>query len=391
MKNKIELVEYLQLDDLLLNDEFINMVKKNDQKKEKELIRIYPEKKKLINEAILLIRYIQIDYTNELSTKKKKEDWTFIKEQIRYKSKTNKFKRRRLYITSMAAASIIIILMLAIKIQGLEKESNKQTMITLNSKIQINEKEIFLKAGKQKTFIENDKTITQTDKGDITVDNEKQLSSEEIQTEYLTLTVPNGKRTNVVFSDGTKIWVNSGTKLVYPKVFKKNIREIVIDGEAYLEVAKDAKSPFKIYTNGLDIEVLGTAFNICSYSSDRLSSVVLVNGSIKVKAEKYMGTLKPNQGFFLSEHHAQTKTVNIEPYISWKEGYLLLQNTSLDEIMLRLSRFYGVTIQLEPSLKNEKFRGKLILSTSIEEVLNNISISTGVQYERSNDQILINK
>ncbi|WP_051697874.1 FecR family protein [Prevotella sp. 10(H)] len=208
------------------------------------------------------------------------------------------------------------------------------------------------------------------------------------------LTVPYGKTASLTLSDGTKIWVNSGSNLIYPAVFANDKREIFVSGEIYLDVAKDENCPFIIKTNHIDVNVLGTKLNVSAYNNDSFQSVVLVSGSVAVKSNELKGDYEilPNQmlSYGISSKDVNIQKVDVNNHISWIQGYLLLKSESLDNVLQKLERHYNMTFSYDRNaIKSIKVSGKLNLGGGIEEVLNYISITAPIKYIISEKHIKI--
>ncbi|MFR9165118.1 MAG: FecR family protein [Dysgonomonas sp.] len=262
-------------------------------------------------------------------------------------------------------------------------------MLSILDSTNINIEQVQIVSGDNKAYVDNG-TISQTQDGDVVVNSEEKLKSSDIKTEFLQLLVPNGKKTKVEFSDGTKVWVNSGSKLMYPKVFADNRREIYLDGEIYIEVAKDKSKPFIVHTKKLDVKVLGTKFNVCSYNSETDNSVILVDGRVKVLTDNNgKKELSPNQGFFYDGQTFSVKTVDTYPYICWKDGRMNLKGESLDYIFKRLSRYYNLKFNYDARKATDKFKGNLDLDAPIEDILNNLSLTVPFTYSLNNNVINI--
>lgn len=381
----------INIEDLLLNDNFVKAVRQNDRDIIDNLTKLHPNKKEEINAAIMLIKHMNIEYSANYSIGKEQIDWEQINERIQ-KHKFSLAKRKRFkYLTTAIAACITILLIILPNYLTKEDKAGKEKMIvTLEQLSADNSEEVRVIAGEKTAQINNEETITQTSEGGIKVGNEEQINAEEIVTEYITVIVPNGKRSKLIFSDQSTATLNSGTKIIYPKQFRKDIREITIDGEAYLSITEDSKRPFKVYTSRMEVKVLGTEFNVNAYSQDLTSSIILTKGSIEVKQDQKEMKLEVNQGAFLTDNSFAIETINPELYTSWKDGYLLLNSNKLEEVSLRLSRYYNTEIILNDKNKNKKFSGKLILEDSLEEVLKNLIYSSELELTKNENSFNIN-
>ncbi len=214
-----------------------------------------------------------------------------------------------------------------------------------------------------------------------------------------TLRVPNGKKFQLVLSDGTIVNVNAGSTLKFPTQFTSNqVREVELIGEAYFEVARNENAPFIVSTNGIKTEVLGTKFNVSSYGNDSFSEVVLVEGSVGIFKDKERfdknkdQKLKPSQKATLlnSQKKPVISNVKAENYIAWIEGVLLFKNESFESIVKKLERFYDKKITINyQKLKNEKFTGTFDIE-NIEEVLNTFKSNTDFNVTYKGSEIIIN-
>jgi ferric-dicitrate binding protein FerR (iron transport regulator) len=206
------------------------------------------------------------------------------------------------------------------------------------------------------------------------------------------LIVPLGKRSTLTFAEGSRIWVNAGTRVVYPAVFDKRQREIYVDGEIYLEVAPNPRCPFVVKTAKLDVEALGTSFNVMAYANDTLQHIVLVSGAVKIHSGTKQETLlAPNEMYQYADGLAQIRTVNVENHIAWITGAYQYESESLEAILRRLSRYYGTDILCDPQIARLRCSGKLDLKDDLRRVLNAISRTApiicrydGQQYKVSN-------
>ncbi len=215
---------------------------------------------------------------------------------------------------------------------------------------------------------------------------------------YNTLKVPYGKRFDVVLSDGTHVFLNAGTTLRYPVQFLKGFdRTVFLTGEAYFDVAKDKEHPFKVHADELDIEVLGTKFNISHYPEDTNINTVLVEGSVELHTkgedgESGEGTLlKPG---FKAEWRKVRNDIAIEKvdtqiYTAWVQGKLVFRNTSFRKIRQALERKYNVTIKnMDKNLDEQLFDATFDIET-IEEVMESFSKSYAIDYRIEDNEVII--
>ena len=201
---------------------------------------------------------------------------------------------------------------------------------------------------------------------------------------------PAGKQACLTLKDGTRMWVNAGTHVVYPHEFKKDYREIFVDGEVYLEVARNEKAPFFVKTKSFSVQVLGTKFNVSSYPSASSSSVVLVEGSVKV-AGKSETVLTPSQLVRIEDGALSAPVrVDVEKYISWTDNLLIYEDEPLDEVLKKLGRYYGKRFVRRGNTKDDiRISGKLELNEDLDKVLRALSYSFPVEFEKDTDCIRV--
>lgn len=233
--------------------------------------------------------------------------------------------------------------------------------------------------------------------GEIEVNSDKRLSQKLAEStrnvEQLNqLVVPRGKRSSLILSDGTKLWLNSGSRAIFPVVFTKDKREIFIEGEAYLEVAHDQSKPFFVVTNQIRVKVLGTKFNVSAYPDDLVTSVVLVEGSVQATIDSKKVTMKPNQLLTYEKTSGQTafRDTDVLPFISWKDGWMYCEKEKMETIAIKLSRYYNTTIEFKDiEAKELTLTGKLDLKTECIDIFKAISSTAPIIFEVQNDVIII--
>lgn len=191
----------------------------------------------------------------------------------------------------------------------------------------------------------------------------------------LTLSTPKGGTYQVTLSDGSKVWLNSASKLTYPSRFSGKKRIVELDGEAYFEVSKRSKtaSPFLVKSHNQTVEVLGTQFNISAYIDEPEVKTTLVEGSVKValinKTSAYPTILKPGQQSIVVMDKTTVNNVDVSSFVGWKEGYFIFNGTELREAMKQLSRWYDLEIAYEGSIPRTPFYGKISRNDTLAEVL----------------------
>lgn len=212
-----------------------------------------------------------------------------------------------------------------------------------------------------------------------------------------------GKKSMVLLSDGTKVWLNAGSQLVYPAVFLKDTREVALTGEAFFDVVKNPQKPFVVKAADVNVQVLGTRFDISAYPEDKTIQAILEEGKINLKysgsgifKRDYVVEMVPNQmvEFDKVSREANSSTVNVSKYVSWKDGMLEFEKANLYKALKQVERFYNIKILLEDqSIGSYKLSGKLDLKDEPEEVLNVIKLTVPIDWQRKSngDFIVIKK
>ncbi|MCC8172353.1 MAG: FecR domain-containing protein [Parabacteroides sp.] len=206
------------------------------------------------------------------------------------------------------------------------------------------------------------------------------------------LVVPYGKRSRLILSDGSKVWVNSGSVLEFPSSFTGNSRRVSLTGEMFIDVAKDRNKPFYVHTPGFQVKVYGTQFNISAYPDDRAQSVVLVSGKVGVKSAANAETyLQPNEMVLCSPDAMQKKQVDVTKYVSWKDGYIVMEQMPVTDVLKLLGRYYDFRFEIEEeeALASLTCDGKLYLSDNPDNVMQSVSALSSVRYRRDGKTVYI--
>ncbi|MGV8093478.1 MAG: FecR family protein [Mangrovibacterium sp.] len=353
-------------------------------------IETHPSKKDEILSAIRIINSVQMnDY--QFSQDELLTEWNHIHRSLK-KSATR--QRRLVYVLSIASSLVLLLLISYLLFFSKSDQHHYVTEITDQSAGKdirlILPDESFVTFGEDADFIydqEGNVTVSSAGKKELfpkkAIKGSSQLNK---------LTVPWGKISSLTLADGSKIWINSGTVLEFPSVFEEHQREIRVDGEIYIEVVQNEKSPFVVSTSGFSVNVLGTKFNVSAYHSDPVQRVVLVQGSVEVKMQTGKQLkLSTDEMFSLSGKDFHSEKVDVYDHISWKDGIFRFTRESLENILIRLSRHYDVPIACSNEVKKIHVTGKLALFDDLNTVLDNIAVIIPVKYAVENNSIIISK
>lgn len=214
------------------------------------------------------------------------------------------------------------------------------------------------------------------------------------------LVIPYGNQSRVILSDNTVVWLNAGSRLVYPTLFKDKTREVLLFGEAFFEVSKNPEKPFIVNTSDLQIKVLGTQFNVSAYAEDKIIQTVLKEGSVAIHCNNgglYENdlVLNPNQMASFNKRSKDTKIYEVDAsyYTFWTQGLLSFDETDFNRIVKKVERFYNISIRFsEPNLGAIRISGKLDLKQHREEVLEYLEKVSLTSIEKVNEnQYIVNK
>lgn len=225
----------------------------------------------------------------------------------------------------------------------------------------------------------------------------KDNTGKNIELSYNELKVPYSKIVEIELSDGTTVFLNSGSSLRYPVQFiKGKPREVYLDGEAYFKVSKDSQHKFKVYANDIVTEVFGTEFNVSSYKNDDMQKVVLVEGSVGVSEKKSKVDnimMMPNQMVQMNNLNSEFTTIEVDVhnFIAWKDNVLLFSNLRFENVIKKLERHYDVSITNNyQNINNNRYTGTFEVE-SIEQVLNTLSKIKHFSYVIDGKTISINQ
>ena len=209
---------------------------------------------------------------------------------------------------------------------------------------------------------------------------------------YQTLYVPAGQRAELILPDSTHVWLNARSKLVYPISFGKDIRQVELNGEAYFDVIHNEKQPFVVKTPQMDIQVLGTEFNVTAYSSSSDFAVALLRGCIELSSPRLSSNyrMKEKEHIRLQNNKLISKDISDYDYFRWKEGLICFNNESVATIIEKLKLYYDIDIEVyNQKFINSRYTGKFRTKDGIEQVLRVLQIEHKFTYTKNNDLNLI--
>ncbi|MDR1879960.1 MAG: FecR domain-containing protein [Tannerellaceae bacterium] len=208
---------------------------------------------------------------------------------------------------------------------------------------------------------------------------------------YTETRVEKGRQEQKILADGTRVVLNAGTSLAYPERFDRESRTIRLDGEAFFDVARDKHKPFIVETRYAVIRVIGTAFNVKAHEEDEFISVTVEKGKVQVETGEAMMQVSPGEQFWLDKttleiHKKRENTASVK---SWISGGLYFNKTPIQSVVNELSRRYDCAITFQKGKAHNEYISGEHDNKTLEAVLNSIYYTTGINYRKEADSIVL--
>ena len=321
-----------------------------------------------------------------------------IKQNLLRKIKRDKYRKNIFWAMKYAAVGLLFLMLGYFDYQVPSAKMGRVGLVPKDESITIT-----MANGKVETLNLTDNKKVKDTEGNViwTHDRSKLVYSSAPKVEklvYNTLNVPYGKQFDLILSDGTHIFLNSGTSLRYPISFiKGKERKVFLTGEAFFEVTRDEQHPFVVKANEMEIEVLGTKFNVSHYMEDSDINTVLVEGSVRlqIKGDARVGSnsvlLKPGNK---AEWQMEGSEISIEEvdtslYTAWIQGKLVFKNTSFRQIRQALERRYNVIIKNSNTDLDEQLFDATFDIETIDQVLESFNKSYAIEYTIVENEVII--
>ncbi|MEI7523441.1 MAG: FecR family protein [Mariniphaga sp.] len=395
------------VEDLLHDQEFISIVKRLDSPEEWEQFLQYQSE--AVNNIIHARKILHLFQTSEdkiLDKEKNQKLWDNISRFNTESSRHNKTISLKTFIRVAASILIIISLggLLYLHFSKIENhyqfsesrndlKSDNPLLVLSNGntvKLKKSESKIEVLKGKDAIQIDNDQII-ENQSPNVKATNNAKLNE---------VIIPFGKKSKIVLEDGTTVWLNAGSRFAFPQAFNGNKREVFLEGEAYFEVAKNIKMPFIVTTAEINVEVLGTRFNICAYKADNLCETVLFEGSVNIwdnsKYFKEKIQIVPNQK---ATYDKTRKNIALKSesesesgrIISWVNGWYEFKNEDFEQVLKKLEKYYNIKFEYDQAEVSKilPVSGKLDLKESLNEVMIVLSKVAKIEYQISGKIVTI--
>ena len=371
-------------EDFLMDELFLEIAGRGPYAIE-ELKDQFPSKRDEIEFAVELLHNIgQTDFHQ--SPEKKLEQWNKI--LVRNK------RTRWLGWVKYAASFLLIAGSSAIALLHFRQRPAIESFVS-STAVNYQNTELILADGKHVGISRKQSNVKYSaDGAGVMVNDTAEMKQTVVEGSFNQMIVPHGKRSFIQLSDGTKVWINSGSRLVFLPVFKGNIREVFLEGEAYFEVQKDQKRPFYVRTNAYNVKVYGTRFDVQAYKEDNEYNTILMEG--KVSLEMKHGSkfskelfLLPNQKAALTNSNNDlliTEVDNIDNYTAWKDGYLIFKNEPFPDVLRRVSHYYNIVIEPNIKISDKRVSGKLDLKDNPVRVLDGLAVISKARYAKQENK-----
>ena len=371
----------------------IKYINQNTKTEDLKLLLTYLKDSKNLS---LFKLYIKINFFSiyVMNRMDKEEIIDIIKNKIKKDQKRE--KRKKYFIESLKYAAVCVAVFYLSHLYTLNQINSTE----ISEVIIPDEDEIFIENEKGEIFLIEKIDSIEISKNSYKESNrivyEENIVVETEEVEVHTINVPYGKRFNLQLSDGTDVYLNSGTIMKYPVSFLPNqTRSVHIEGEAFFNVKKAANSIFEVRSNQITASVYGTKFNFKNFSEDFSSDIVLVEGSLGISSENTTDINMLSPGYKASidkEIFKISKSkVNSKIYTSWVDGDVIFRNETFDQIIQKLQRLYNITIINNSKISNQLFNASInVEEEKIEDVLGYFNKIYNIDFQIFNNKIIIN-
>ena len=389
------------VEDFTSDIDFVKWVKSGANKNKWEnLVRENPQLSKEINVAKEIIKSLNFK-NSEIDEKSIESVYKNIEQYFLSHQKTNPKIRILRYLKYAAIIVLFISIGVGIPYSYFSKNNDQFSGFDIHDK-DLKGARLTLSTGEKIALTKKHTDLQFNTAGDqIKIDEDTIISSKAKPdpNAMVQVAIPYGMRSDILLSDGTKVWLNAGSKLVFPQKFTGKYRKVFHKGEAYFDVAKNKDFPFVVSSDNLNVTVLGTQFNVRNSDSDDELEVVLVEGSVSLKENGTMNflnkeiKLKPFQKAIYNKSDKNTivsSDIDVSYYISWKDGLLEFNRESILNVFKKLSLFYNVRFVTEPSVEmSKKISGKLDLKESLDAVMKVVSDAAPITYRIDGDKVMV--
>ncbi len=390
----------MSLEELIENREFVSWVLRGkNQKQWESFLAENPEFKSTVAKARKIVELLR-DQHDPIS----EEDVLVLWKNIDNFEHQVKAQKQRLRFRNLLKYAAIFILALTTGATGFYLITQDQHAYVFSTSVDSDDQsQLFLSNGTTVELEKQNSKIALSADQQITIDNEKIIDLSKTasadNSKMNEVVIPFGKKSQLILEDGTKVWLNAGSRMAFPTKFGNKKREVFLEGEAYFEVAHNKNVPFLVNTSDIAVKVLGTRFNLSAYQSDALTETILVEGKVAVTERSAIGflngetILSPNQKASFSKEKKVFAIANepdVEFAIAWTEGWFKFSQQSLNDVLNKLKRYYNVQFVFDSGFSTaDLITGKLDLKESIDQVMTALADVADIEYRIDGDHIQI--
>lgn len=205
---------------------------------------------------------------------------------------------------------------------------------------------------------------------------------------YNTLVVPKAGTYRIVLSDGSKVWINALSELRFPVRFAEDERKVMVKGEAFFEVVHDADRPFRVEVNGMEVEVLGTQFNVNAYTDG--VTTTLIEGAVKVSAGQQEFRLSPGEQSYVDGGYIRVQQADVAKAIAWQQGEFYFKSDKLTDVMDELARWYDLKVDYKGDIPTKvSYTGRISRNVNLTEVLEMLRYLSKADFEVRGRQVRV--
>ncbi|MEP7230299.1 MAG: FecR domain-containing protein [Ginsengibacter sp.] len=344
--------------------------------------------------------FMEDKYLGEENLELKSAIQNFLSKEI---SRTTRMPAKLIRVRRMIAAASVILFLTALSSLFILQKSNKSLTAATIAKPVLQDVPPG-KTGAVLTLSDGSKIVLDSLQGSVGLQGHSQVinkngllsysvknnSSEVV---YNTMSTPVGRQYQVVLADGTKVWLDAASSITYPTSFPGDDRKVSIKGEAYFEVVHDARKPFHVMINDLEVRVLGTHFNINAYENEDAIKTTLIEGSVKViKSNSNILIVPGQQAIAINGNNdvpLQKKEVDLDEVMAWKNSKFNFLDADIKSVMRQLERWYGVTASYEGNVTSEEFVGVISRNVNISQILAMLEKTGTVRFKIQGKNIIV--
>ncbi len=309
-----------------------------------------------------------------------------------------------LQLRRMVAAASIILFLAAASSLFILKKSNKNNIAATKTMQPVPQDIPPGKTGAVLTLSDGSKIVLDSLQGSVGLQGNSQVTNKNgllsysvknnsSEVAYNTMSTPVGRQYHLILTDGSEVWLNAASSITYPTSFSGDDRKVSITGEAYFEVVHDARKPFHVMVNDMEVKVLGTHFNINAYENEDATKTTLIEGSVKVTKNNSNISIAPGQQAIAINGNnnipIQKKEVDLDEIMAWKNSKFIFQDADIKSIMRQLERWYGITASYDGNVTNEEFVGVISRNVNILQILAMLEKTGRVSFRIQGKNIIV--